>query len=146
MVVEPEPSIVTPLPAPIETPTCRRVGGGRSTESPQNLPKDHLVRQSASRPLLPTAAGLGRTELESGCPVALVGLVRVSTKSQKTAWQHDALDPICVKVFGEKLSGKLRTEDRPSLTAAIEYLRGRHADRAGSRPARPQPCSKALSC
>jgi DNA invertase Pin-like site-specific DNA recombinase len=66
-----------------------------------------------------------RTRLtnELECWMALVGLVRVSTKSQETARQHDALDPICVKVFEEKLSGKLRTEDRPSLTAAIEYLR-----------------------
>jgi DNA invertase Pin-like site-specific DNA recombinase len=58
-----------------------------------------------------------------GCPVALVGLVRVSTKAQETARQHDALDPICVKVFEEKISGKLRPDDRPGLTAALEYLR-----------------------
>jgi DNA invertase Pin-like site-specific DNA recombinase len=55
--------------------------------------------------------------------VALVGLVRVSTKTQETARQHDALDPICVKVFEEKMSGKLRARDRPGLTAALEYLR-----------------------
>jgi DNA invertase Pin-like site-specific DNA recombinase len=55
--------------------------------------------------------------------VALVGLVRVSTKAQETARQHDALDPICVKVFEEKVSGKLRADDRPGLTAALDYLR-----------------------
>lgn len=55
--------------------------------------------------------------------MALVGLVRVSTKAQETARQHDALDPICVKVFEEKMSGKLRTEDRPGLTEALDYLR-----------------------
>ncbi|WP_202817533.1 recombinase family protein [Kribbella sp. ALI-6-A] len=55
--------------------------------------------------------------------MALVGLVRVSTRSQETARQHDALDPICVKVFEEKLSGTLRTEDRPELTEALDYLR-----------------------
>jgi DNA invertase Pin-like site-specific DNA recombinase len=55
--------------------------------------------------------------------MALVGLVRVSTKAQETARQHDALDPICVKVFEEKMSGKLRTEDRPGLTDALDYLR-----------------------
>jgi DNA invertase Pin-like site-specific DNA recombinase len=54
--------------------------------------------------------------------VALVGLVRVSTKSQETARQHDVLDPICVKVFEEKVSGKLRADDRPGLTAALDYL------------------------
>ena len=55
--------------------------------------------------------------------MALVGLVRVSTRAQETARQHDALDPICVKVFEEKVSGKLRTDDRPGLTAALSYLR-----------------------
>jgi DNA invertase Pin-like site-specific DNA recombinase len=55
--------------------------------------------------------------------VALVGLVRVSTNKQETARQHDALDPICVKVSEEKVSGKLHAADRPGLTAAIAYLR-----------------------
>lgn len=55
--------------------------------------------------------------------MALVGLVRVSTKPQETARQHDALGPICVKVFEEKISGKLKVEDRPGLSAAIEYIR-----------------------
>ncbi|GAB4590336.1 recombinase family protein [Nocardia sp. IFM 10818] len=55
--------------------------------------------------------------------MALVGLVRVSTKAQETARQHDALDPICVKVFEEKLSGKLRVADRPGLLAALDYMR-----------------------
>lgn len=55
--------------------------------------------------------------------MALVGLVRVSTDKQNTERQHDALDPICIKVFEEKMSGKLATEERPTLAAAIEYLR-----------------------
>lgn len=55
--------------------------------------------------------------------MALVGLVRVSTRAQETARQHDALDRICVKVFEEKLSGTLRTADRPELTEALDYLR-----------------------
>lgn len=55
--------------------------------------------------------------------MALVGLVRVSTDKQNTERQHDALDPICLKVFEEKISGKLSTEDRPALLAAIEYVR-----------------------
>lgn len=55
--------------------------------------------------------------------MALVGLVRVSTQKQETARQHDALDPICVKVFEEKVSGKLHAEDRPGLKAAMDYLR-----------------------
>lgn len=55
--------------------------------------------------------------------MALVGLVRVSTKGQDTARQHDALDPICVKVFEEKVSGSLKLENRPGLSSAIDYMR-----------------------
>jgi DNA invertase Pin-like site-specific DNA recombinase len=55
--------------------------------------------------------------------VALVGLVRVSTSKQETARQHDALDDLCVKVFEEKVSGKLAIADRPALVAALEYMR-----------------------
>ena len=55
--------------------------------------------------------------------MALVGLVRVSTDKQETRRQHDALDPICVKVFEEKVSGKLGVDDRPGLKAALDYLR-----------------------
>ncbi|ALG29541.1 resolvase [Glutamicibacter halophytocola] len=55
--------------------------------------------------------------------MALVGLVRVSTKGQDTARQHDALDPICVKVFEEKVSGSLKVENRPGLCATIDYMR-----------------------
>ena len=55
--------------------------------------------------------------------MALIGLVRVSTDKQKTQRQHDALNPICLKVFEEKISGKLAVDDRPGLTAALDYLR-----------------------
>jgi len=55
--------------------------------------------------------------------MALVGLVRVSTDKQNVDRQHDALDPICVKVFEEKVSGKLAVEERPGLKAALDYLR-----------------------
>ncbi|AWT42540.1 MULTISPECIES: recombinase family protein [Streptomyces] len=55
--------------------------------------------------------------------MALVGLVRVSTDKQNTERQHDALDPICIKVFEEKVSGKLQAEERPALMDAIEYMR-----------------------
>ncbi|WUH94576.1 recombinase family protein [Streptomyces sp. NBC_00433] len=55
--------------------------------------------------------------------MALVGLVRVSTDKQNIQRQHDALDPICLKVFEEKISGKLRTEDRPALMSAVEFIR-----------------------
>lgn len=56
--------------------------------------------------------------------MALIGLVRVSTSKQETARQHDALDAAgCIKVFEEKVSGKLKAEDRPGLTAALDYLR-----------------------
>ncbi|MFJ3601948.1 recombinase family protein [Streptomyces anulatus] len=55
--------------------------------------------------------------------MALVGLVRVSTDKQNVDRQHDALGPICVKVFEEKVSGKLAVAERPGLSAALEYLR-----------------------
>jgi DNA invertase Pin-like site-specific DNA recombinase len=54
--------------------------------------------------------------------VALVGLVRVSTSKQETARQHDALDGLCVKVFEEKISGRLAVDARPTLAVAIDYL------------------------
>ncbi|WP_053351750.1 recombinase family protein [Leucobacter musarum] len=54
--------------------------------------------------------------------MALVGLMRVSTRAQETARQHDAFAPIGVTVFEEKVSGKLKVEDRPSLAAALEYM------------------------
>ncbi len=55
--------------------------------------------------------------------MALVGLVRVSTKKQETSRQHDVLDPICIKVVEEKVSGKLDVDARPGLREAIEYMR-----------------------
>ena len=55
--------------------------------------------------------------------MALVGLVRVSKTEQDTRRQRDALDPICVKVFEEKVSGKLKVADRPGLQAALDYIR-----------------------
>jgi DNA invertase Pin-like site-specific DNA recombinase len=55
--------------------------------------------------------------------MALIGLVRVSTDKQNTQRQHDALDPICWKVFEEKASGKLATDDRPDLLNALSYIR-----------------------
>ena len=69
--------------------------------------------------------------------MALVGLVRVSTSEQETQRQHDDLDSICVKVFEEKVSGKLRVADRPELRAALDYMRAgdmlavQEADRLG---------------
>jgi DNA invertase Pin-like site-specific DNA recombinase len=55
--------------------------------------------------------------------MALIGLVRVSTDKQNTQRQHDALDPICWKVFEEKSSDKLVTDDRPALLNALTYIR-----------------------
>jgi DNA invertase Pin-like site-specific DNA recombinase len=55
--------------------------------------------------------------------MALIGLVRVSTDKQNTRRQHDALDPICWKVFEEKISGKLATDDRPGLLEALSQVR-----------------------
>ena len=42
---------------------------------------------------------------------------------QNTQRQHDALDPICLKVFEEKISGKLNTDDRPALLEALSHIR-----------------------
>jgi DNA invertase Pin-like site-specific DNA recombinase len=60
---------------------------------------------------------------ERAVVVALVGLVRVSTSKQETTRQHDALEGLCVKVFEEKISGSLAVDARPTLAAAIDYLR-----------------------
>jgi DNA invertase Pin-like site-specific DNA recombinase len=63
------------------------------------------------------------TEQEGRPPMALIGLVRVSTSRQDTQRQHDALDPICLKVFEEKISGKLATVERPGLQEVLEFVR-----------------------
>ncbi|MEU7632108.1 recombinase family protein [Nocardia sp. NPDC049220] len=55
--------------------------------------------------------------------MALVGLVRVSTSKQETRRQHNDLDPICVKVFEEKISGNLELIDRPVAQTALDYRR-----------------------
>ena len=55
--------------------------------------------------------------------MTLIGLVRVSTDKQNTRRQHDALDPICWKVFEEKISGTLATENRPVLLEALSNVR-----------------------
>lgn len=55
--------------------------------------------------------------------MALVGYVRVSTSRQETQRQHEVLDPICVRVFDETISGGKKIADRPALLAALDYLR-----------------------
>lgn len=55
--------------------------------------------------------------------MALVGYVRVSSSGQETQRQRDALEPICVRVFEEKISGRKKAADRPQLSAAVDYLR-----------------------
>jgi DNA invertase Pin-like site-specific DNA recombinase len=55
--------------------------------------------------------------------MALIGLVRVSTDTQQTRRQHDALDPVCLRVIEEKASGKLKAVDRPELLLALSYVR-----------------------
>ncbi|MEQ4568466.1 recombinase family protein [Paenarthrobacter sp. CAP02] len=55
--------------------------------------------------------------------MALIGLVRVSTDAQETQRQHDALAPICWRVFEERVSGKLVLDERPGLAAAVNELR-----------------------
>jgi hypothetical protein len=49
--------------------------------------------------------------------------VSPSSDKQKTLRQHNALDPICLKVFEEKISGKLSTGDRPALLDALSHIR-----------------------
>jgi len=54
--------------------------------------------------------------------VELVEMVRVSTEKQEAARQHDALDSNCVRVFEEKVSGKLAVDQRPGLREALDYM------------------------
>ncbi|WP_229699369.1 recombinase family protein [Nonomuraea glycinis] len=70
----------------------------------------------------PAVVAAGGDERKAAA-LALIGLVRVSTDKQETQRQHDALDPICLKVFEEKTSGKLATDDRPALLDALSYIR-----------------------
>ncbi len=69
--------------------------------------------------------------------MALVGLVRVSTKQQATSQQHAALGPICVKVFEKKVSGKLDVDAHPGLREAIECMRDGNTLRAWTGRAGP---------
>lgn len=55
--------------------------------------------------------------------MALIGLVRVSTTGQDVTRQHDVLDPICWKVFEERVSGSVAIDKRPGLLAALDDLR-----------------------
>lgn len=56
--------------------------------------------------------------------MASVGYYRVSTDEQNTQRQVDALTAVgCVRMFGEKISGTLKVDDRPQLMAALDYLR-----------------------
>ncbi|WP_424532398.1 recombinase family protein [Sphaerisporangium viridialbum] len=64
-------------------------------------------------------------------------MARPSVVRSFTQRQHDALDPICLKVFEEKISGKLATDDRPVLLNALSHIRDgdlltvKEVDRAG---------------
>lgn len=55
--------------------------------------------------------------------MALIGLVRVSTTGQDVTRQHDVLDPICLRVFEERVSGARAIDQRPGLLAALDYVR-----------------------
>lgn len=55
--------------------------------------------------------------------MALIGYIRVSTSEQETQRQRDALEPICVRTFEEKISGTRKATDRPGLSRALDYLR-----------------------
>lgn len=47
----------------------------------------------------------------------------MSTAKQETVRQHDALAPICERVFEEKVSGRLTVDGRPGLKAALYLMR-----------------------
>ncbi|MER5650155.1 recombinase family protein [Streptosporangium sp. NPDC002524] len=56
--------------------------------------------------------------------MALISPVEVSTDNQNTQRQHDALNPICLRVL-KKISGKLVADDRPALFNALGWIRER---------------------
>ena len=54
----------------------------------------------------------------------LIGLARVSTDGQDAQLQHDALAAAgCGRIYGEKISTRKASADRPGLSAALDYLR-----------------------
>lgn len=55
--------------------------------------------------------------------MALVGLVRVTASTQMTQRQQSAFDPIRVKVFEGKASGKLSVDERSGLREALDFMR-----------------------
>jgi DNA invertase Pin-like site-specific DNA recombinase len=54
--------------------------------------------------------------------MTLIGLVRVTCDTRDVERQHDALDPICTRVFEETASGRHLVKNRPELRAALHYL------------------------
>ena len=54
----------------------------------------------------------------------LIGLACVSTDGQDAQLQHDALVAAsCGRIYGEKISTRKASTDRPGLSAALDYLR-----------------------
>lgn len=54
--------------------------------------------------------------------MTLVGLVRVTGDAHETKVQHDALDPMCERVFEEDATRRRLTRTRPQLLAALNDL------------------------
>lgn len=52
----------------------------------------------------------------------LIGLVRVTHDVRNVAVQHEAMDPICARVFEEPHSRKRLLKSRPELQVALNYL------------------------
>lgn len=54
----------------------------------------------------------------------LIGLARVSTDAQDAQLQRDALTGAgCARIYVERVSTRKAANERPGLTAALDYLR-----------------------
>lgn len=86
------------------------------------MTSDGPALRARARHLVDAASGQPRRIVSDLCTMALIGLVRVTRDACDVERQHEALDPICVRVFEEEASRRRLIENRPQLLVALEQL------------------------